>query len=139
MFPIYFWPRLFTIHWINLHFLDSAARLFFFFFGLFVCLFFFSDTFLLDSVIRPGLYDVFLIFEQPDAITSSLFHIPANFQTLKKNQCDCPVPCGAISYEPYLSYAAFPSEGYLSRFFKAGENNTYWTSEKIKQTQQWLR
>lgn len=68
-----------------------------------------------------------------------LLKAQANFQTLKKNQCDCPVPCGAISYEPYLSYAAFPSEGYLSRYFKAGENNTYWTSEKIKQTQQWLR
>ncbi|CAH3149477.1 unnamed protein product [Pocillopora meandrina] len=67
-----------------------------------------------------------------------LLKAQATFQTLKKNQCDCPVPCGAISYEPYLSYAAFPSVGYLSRFFKAGENNTYWTAEKIKQTQQWL-
>ena len=136
MFLIYFWPRLFTIHRINLHLLDSAARLFFLFFSF---LFFFCNTFLLDSVIRPGCYDVFLIFELPDAIASPLFHIPANFRTLKKNQCDCPVPCDAISYEPYLSYAAFPSEGYLSRFFKAGENNTYWTPEKIKQTQEWLR
>ncbi|XP_022779224.1 acid-sensing ion channel 4-like [Stylophora pistillata] len=38
-----------------------------------------------------------------------------NFQKLKGAQCKCPLPCGATSFRPLLSYAAFPSDEYIKR------------------------
>ncbi|XP_022785106.1 acid-sensing ion channel 4-like [Stylophora pistillata] len=68
-----------------------------------------------------------------------LFKAKAKFQTLKEDQCDCRVPCDAISYKPSLSYAAFPSEGYLSRGVKEAGNNDNLTLEQIKEGQEQLR
>lgn len=44
---------------------------------------------------------------------TSLRYFLGNFQKLKGDQCDCPVPCDTISFKPVLSYALFPNDNYV--------------------------
>lgn len=38
----------------------------------------------------------------------------SNFHKGIENQCDCPVPCDSIPFNPMLSYAAFPSNNFIA-------------------------
>ena len=64
-------------------------------------------------------------------------YIPANFQKLKGEQCKCPLPCGATSFRPLLSYAAFPSDEYIKRsqelYADYGHNSSEATLEFLQE------
>ncbi|XP_078379403.1 acid-sensing ion channel 2-like isoform X2 [Oculina patagonica] len=64
------------------------------------------------------------------------YDMPENFKVLKDFQCDCPVPCDTTSFKPVLSYAAFPSQNYISSLTKTFLlDATNITSDIIKQTE----
>ena len=42
-----------------------------------------------------------------------LLLLSGNFHSRIDDQCECPVPCDSISYNPILSYADFPSNNFI--------------------------
>ena len=42
-----------------------------------------------------------------------LLLLSVNFYSRMDDQCECPVPCDSISYNPILSYADFPSNNFI--------------------------
>ena len=66
-----------------------------------------------------------------------ILHLSGNFQAVKETNCDCPVPCDTISFKPILSYAAFPSNGYVSRYVETIGKSI--TPDDVKQIQEKLR
>ena len=72
-------------------------------------------------------------------LTRLLFFI-GNFQKLKGDQCDCPVPCDTISFKPVLSYALFPSDNYVRLTHELdGEHSSNASESTLRYIQEYIR
>lgn len=61
----------------------------------------------------------------------------SNFYSRIDDQCECPVPCESISFNPILSYAAFPSKNFIKRIVKEHDGSNV-TPDLIKRGQEIL-
>nr|XP_058971897.1 acid-sensing ion channel 1C-like [Pocillopora verrucosa] len=57
-----------------------------------------------------------------------------NFYSRIDDQCECPVPCDSISYNPILSYADFPSNNFIEDYVKRRGPN--FTTDSLEEKQE---
>lgn len=76
----------------------------------------------------------------PAENVTRLLYFIGNFQKLKGNQCDCPVPCDTISFKPVLSYALFPSDNYVRLTHELdGEHSSNASESTLRYIQEYIR
>ena len=66
-----------------------------------------------------------------------LLLLSGNFHSRMDDQCECPVPCDSISYNPILSYADFPSNNFIEDYVKRRGPN--FTTDSLEEKQESMR
>ena len=66
-----------------------------------------------------------------------LLLLSGNFHSRIDDQCECPVPCDSISYNPILSYADFPSNNFIDNYVERQGPN--FTTVSLEEKQESMR
>ena len=64
--------------------------------------------------------------------------LSGNFYSRIDDQCECPVPCESISFNPILSYATFPSKNFFKWIVKEHDGSNV-KPDVIKREQEEMR
>ena len=67
-----------------------------------------------------------------------LLLLSGNFHSRIDDQCECPVPCDSISYNPILSYADFPSNNFIVNYIEQ-QGGPNLTTDSLEEKQEIMR